>query len=143
MIERDPRCRHAAGMDRGTVQCGLGLYGGSPHVGTCLRACPVRDQADALAILAALPRPMPPARPCSRCRQKGNASRLRRLCEAAAPVLRVVMLGTRIHGLACLVRPRRASMPCPRCHGWRKLLDGGWSFRPASRPLNPPFSGPS
>ena len=47
MIERDPRCRHAAGMERGTVTCGLGLFGGLPHVSTCLAGCPVRDRADA------------------------------------------------------------------------------------------------
>jgi hypothetical protein len=53
MIERDPRCRHAAGMERGTVTCGLGLFGGLPHVSTCLAGCPVRDRPDAKAVLVA------------------------------------------------------------------------------------------
>ncbi|MCD6364805.1 MAG: hypothetical protein J7M14_02915 [Planctomycetes bacterium] len=35
---RKPDCRHAMLMDRGTVTCALGRFGGFPHIGTC-RAC--------------------------------------------------------------------------------------------------------
>jgi hypothetical protein len=45
------QCRHQTGRDGGVVYCGLDLFGGRPHVGVCLRTCPVRDREDHKAIL--------------------------------------------------------------------------------------------
>ena len=54
-------CRHATHASGGTHECALGLFGGRPHIGVCLRRCP---HADSAAASAPRPRPASERKPC-------------------------------------------------------------------------------